>query len=83
LLHDVGKIGVRDSILLKPGKLNEDEWVEMRKHPQIGYNILQSSNFFLLLQKLFCAIRSDGTDWDIRADWPEWIFRLAPGYLLS
>lgn len=45
LLHDVGKIGVRDSILLKPSKLNEDEWVEMRKHPQIGYNILQSIEF--------------------------------------
>jgi putative two-component system response regulator len=45
LLHDVGKIGVRDSILLKPGKLSEEEWVEMRKHPQIGYNILQSIEF--------------------------------------
>lgn len=45
LLHDVGKIGVRDSILLKPDKLNEEEWVEMRKHPQIGYNILQSIEF--------------------------------------
>jgi len=45
LLHDVGKIGVRDSILLKPGKLNDEEWVEMRKHPQIGYNILQSIEF--------------------------------------
>jgi putative two-component system response regulator len=45
LLHDVGKIGVQDSILLKPGKLNEEEWTEMRKHPQIGYNILQSIEF--------------------------------------
>jgi response regulator RpfG family c-di-GMP phosphodiesterase len=45
LLHDVGKIGVRDSILLKPGKLNKDEWVEMRMHPQIGYNILQNIEF--------------------------------------
>jgi putative nucleotidyltransferase with HDIG domain len=45
LLHDVGKIGVRDSILLKPGKLSEEEWVEMKKHPQIGYNILQSIEF--------------------------------------
>lgn len=45
LLHDVGKIGVRDSILLKPGKLSEEEWVEMKKHPQIGYSILQSIEF--------------------------------------
>jgi response regulator RpfG family c-di-GMP phosphodiesterase len=45
LLHDVGKIGVRDSILLKPGKLSEEEWVEMRMHPQIGYNILQNIEF--------------------------------------
>jgi response regulator RpfG family c-di-GMP phosphodiesterase len=45
LLHDVGKIGVRDSILLKPGKLTEEEWVEMRMHPQIGYNILQNIEF--------------------------------------
>jgi len=45
LLHDVGKIGVRDSILLKTGKLNEAEWVEMRMHPQIGYNILQNIEF--------------------------------------
>jgi len=45
LLHDVGKIGVRDSILLKPGKLTDSEWVEMRKHPQIGYDILQNIEF--------------------------------------
>jgi len=45
LLHDVGKIGVRDSILLKPGKLTNSEWVEMRKHPQIGYDILQDIEF--------------------------------------
>ncbi len=36
LLHDIGKIGVPDRILLKPGSLSEDEWVEMRKHPEIG-----------------------------------------------
>jgi response regulator RpfG family c-di-GMP phosphodiesterase len=45
LLHDVGKIGVRDSILLKPGKLSESEWAEMRKHPQIGYEILKNIEF--------------------------------------
>jgi putative two-component system response regulator len=45
LLHDVGKIGIPDSILLKPGKLSDEEWVEMRKHPQIGYDILKSIGF--------------------------------------
>jgi response regulator RpfG family c-di-GMP phosphodiesterase len=45
LLHDVGKIGVRDSILLKPAKLSKSEWVEMRMHPQIGYEILRNIEF--------------------------------------
>lgn len=40
MLHDIGKIGIPDSILLKPGKLTGEEWVEMQKHPQIGYWIL-------------------------------------------
>jgi putative nucleotidyltransferase with HDIG domain len=40
LLHDIGKIGVRDSILLKPGPLTPDEWVEMKLHPEIGYRML-------------------------------------------
>jgi putative nucleotidyltransferase with HDIG domain len=45
LLHDVGKIGVPDSILLKPGRLTEAEWVDMRKHPRVGYEILESIQF--------------------------------------
>ncbi len=40
LMHDVGKIGVPDGILLKPGKLTEEEWVFMRKHSAMGYKIL-------------------------------------------
>ncbi|HWC30230.1 MAG TPA: HD-GYP domain-containing protein, partial [Dehalococcoidia bacterium] len=45
LLHDVGKIGVSDSILLKPGKLTDEEWTSMRQHPEIGYNMLKQVKF--------------------------------------
>src|SRR2546425_7270901 len=40
MLHDIGKIGISDAILLKPSKLTAEEWVDMQKHPQIGYWIL-------------------------------------------
>ena len=40
ILHDIGKIRVPDSILSKPGKLTEDEWVEMRKHPEVGRRMI-------------------------------------------
>jgi HD-GYP domain-containing protein (c-di-GMP phosphodiesterase class II) len=40
LLHDIGKIGVPDEILRKPGPLTEEEWVSMRQHPQLAYDML-------------------------------------------
>jgi len=40
LLHDIGKIGIADSILNKPGRLNDDEYAEIKRHPEIGYRIL-------------------------------------------
>jgi response regulator RpfG family c-di-GMP phosphodiesterase len=45
LLHDVGKIGVPDAVLLKPGKLTTEEWAEMRKHPDIGWKMIESIPF--------------------------------------
>jgi putative nucleotidyltransferase with HDIG domain len=45
LLHDIGKIGVRDSILLKPGPLTPEEWVEMKKHPEYGWRMLSKIPF--------------------------------------
>jgi len=40
LLHDIGKMGIPDSILLKPGQLNDEEWEIMRKHPEYAYELL-------------------------------------------
>lgn len=45
LLHDVGKIATPDQILLKPGKLTDSEWEEMRKHPEAGYRIVKRIGF--------------------------------------
>lgn len=41
LLHDIGKLGVPDSILLKPAKLSDEEWTIMRQHPQYAYDMIQ------------------------------------------
>jgi putative nucleotidyltransferase with HDIG domain len=41
LLHDIGKIGVSDRVLLKPAPLTAEEWVEMKKHPELGWALLQ------------------------------------------
>jgi putative nucleotidyltransferase with HDIG domain len=45
LLHDIGKIGVPDAVLLKPAKLTPDEWKEMRRHPEIGFDMIRSIEF--------------------------------------
>lgn len=42
-MHDIGKLGVPDAILMKPGKLTEEEWEEMKKHPLYGAEILMDS----------------------------------------
>jgi len=63
LLHDVGKIGVPDAILRKPGKLTPEEWVEMRKHPEIGDRILEGIGFLEAARPIVLSHqeRFDGT----------------------
>ena len=45
LLHDIGKIGVRDRVLLKPGPLTTEEWGEMKRHPELGWALLQRVDY--------------------------------------
>jgi response regulator RpfG family c-di-GMP phosphodiesterase len=68
LLHDIGKIGVPDAILLKPGKLTTSDWDEMRRHPQTGYTILQSIPFLQRAAELVLCHqeRWDGTGYPRR-----------------
>jgi diguanylate cyclase (GGDEF)-like protein len=42
-LHDLGKLSIDDQILNKAGRLTEEEWIEVRKHPEVGYRIAQAS----------------------------------------
>ncbi|MCU7834067.1 MAG: two-component system response regulator [gamma proteobacterium symbiont of Taylorina sp.] len=48
-MHDIGKIGIADNILLKPGKLDDEEWAVMRKHPEIGAEIIGNNDDSILL----------------------------------
>jgi HD-GYP domain-containing protein (c-di-GMP phosphodiesterase class II) len=43
-VHDIGKIGINQDIIVKAGKLNADEWYEVKRHSEIGYHIISSSN---------------------------------------
>ena len=61
LLHDIGKIGISDSILHKPGKLTEEEWKVMRIHPDIGARIVEGIPF---LQETLPVIRYHHERWD-------------------
>jgi len=45
LLHDMGKMGIPDSILLKPGPLSEEEWVIMKQHPRMAFDMLSPIEF--------------------------------------
>lgn len=47
-MHDIGKVAISDAILLKPGKLSDEEFVEMKKHAVIGYEIFKKSSHKML-----------------------------------
>ena len=54
-LHDIGKIGISDQILTKQGKLSSEEWVEMKRHPEIGYRIAMASPEFIpIAESILC-----------------------------
>ncbi|HEX5891124.1 MAG TPA: HD domain-containing phosphohydrolase [Pyrinomonadaceae bacterium] len=61
LLHDIGKIGVPDSILRKPAKLTDEEWVRMREHPLHGQQILRGIEF---LQGAARVVAQHHEKWD-------------------
>jgi response regulator RpfG family c-di-GMP phosphodiesterase len=61
ILHDVGKIGVSDAILRKPGKLDAEEWEEMKNHPEMGYRMLQHIKF---LEPALGIVLSHQERWD-------------------
>ena len=61
LLHDIGKMGVPDEILLKPGPLTEDEWVLMRKHPIFAFEMLSPIRY---LRKALDIPYSHHEKWD-------------------
>ena len=61
LLHDIGKVGVPDNILLKPGSLTEEEWEIMRMHPQYAYDMLASVTY---LQKALDIPYCHHEKWD-------------------
>ena len=63
LLHDVGKLGIPDAILHKPGPLNDSEWAVMKTHPEIGLTILGRAGHFKreLLAVLYHHERIDGS----------------------
>jgi len=61
ILHDIGKIGIVERILLKQSRLTDDEMLTMREHPEIGASIIEAVNF---LAPVLPAVRSHHERWD-------------------
>lgn len=59
--HDIGKIGIKDNIITKPARLTDEEYEEIKKHPIIGYELLEKNNIF---KDILPAIRSHHERYD-------------------
>jgi len=71
LLHDVGKIGIRDAILDKPGPLSPEEFEEVKQHVTIGYKILSDLRPIRNLLRVFCITMNNSMAAAIRTACPE------------
>jgi HD-GYP domain-containing protein (c-di-GMP phosphodiesterase class II) len=60
-LHDIGKIGIKDAVLLKPGPLDDAEWTHMREHPVKGFDIASKIE---MLHPIMPAVRNHHERWD-------------------
>lgn len=60
-VHDIGKIAIPDSILLKPGKLDEDEWVKMREHPVVSAELIAGIEIYSSVSR---AVRHEHERWN-------------------
>ena len=85
-LHDIGKIGVRDSIIAKPEKLTETEYAEIKTHTEIGYDIISETGFFGDIRDLirYHHEKMDGTGYYAKQNgdypWEAMIISLADIY---
>jgi HD-GYP domain-containing protein (c-di-GMP phosphodiesterase class II) len=61
ILHDIGKIGVDDSVLRKPGKLTNEEFEQIKQHPVLGYEILKGIRRF---RGILPGVRNHHESWD-------------------
>ncbi|TWU07632.1 HD-GYP domain-containing protein [Stieleria varia] len=61
ILHDIGKIGVQDSVLQKPGRLTDEEFDQIKQHPALGYDILKGIQQF---HQILPAVRHHHESWD-------------------
>ncbi|HEY4392314.1 MAG TPA: HD-GYP domain-containing protein [Paenibacillus sp.] len=66
LLHDIGKIGIRDSVLLKEGKLTDEEWVQIKDHPVLGETILRQIEPASFMASILPGVRSHHERYDGR-----------------